>query len=73
MTILAKVKVSHVTDFGNNNNEVNMRPVTNDSEENKTFSMYTPSGEIKLLINNPNAIGFFKAGKEYLVEFKESN
>lgn len=69
--VLAKLKVGSVQDFGNNNHEVNMTPVTSDSPENKTFSQYTPSGSIKLLINNPDTIGFFKAGEEYYAEFMQ--
>lgn len=71
-TVLAKFKVGSVTDFGNNNHEVKMTPVIGGSEENKSFSMYTPSGDVRLLINNPDTIGFFEAGKEYYLEFKKS-
>lgn len=71
-TILAKFKVGSVTDFGNNNEGVNMSPVTSGSEENKSFSMYTPSGKIEMHITNPEAIGFFKPSKEYYVEFREA-
>ncbi len=72
-TILAKFKVGSITDFGNNNHGVNMSPVTSSgSEENKSFSMYTPSGEIKMHITNPDCIGFFEAGKEYYVEFTKA-
>lgn len=71
-TILAKFKVGSVTDFGNDNHNVKMSPVTSGSEENKSFSMYTPSGSIEMHITNPAVIGFFKAGEEYYVEFKES-
>lgn len=70
-TLLAKFKVGSVTDFGNNNNEVNLSPVTSGSEENKSFSQYTPSAAIQMHITNPAAIGFFKSGKEYYVEFRE--
>lgn len=71
-TILAKFKVGSVTDFGNDNEGVNMSPVVSGSEENKSFSLYTPSGKIEMHITNPDAIGFFKARKEYYVEFKEA-
>lgn len=71
-SILAKFKVGSVTDFGNSNENVKMSPVVSDSNENKSFSMYTPSGAIEMHITNPDAIGFFKPGKEYYVEFKEA-
>lgn len=72
MTILAKFKVGSTTDFGNNNQEVKMTPVIGRSEENKSFSMYTPSGEIRLHITNPAVLDFFKAAGEYYVEFKKA-
>lgn len=72
-SVLAKFKVGSVTDYGNNNHEVKMTPVTTGSVENKSFSLYTPSGEARLLINNPDTIGFFEAGKEYYLEFKPAN
>lgn len=72
MVILAKFKVGSTTDFGNDNIEVKMTPVVSGSEENKSFSKYTPTGDIRLHITNPNVTAFFKAGKEYYVEFKEA-
>ncbi len=59
MTILAKFKVGSTTDFGNDNLEVKMTPVISGSEENKSFSKYTPSGDIRLHITNPEVLGFF--------------
>jgi hypothetical protein len=72
MTILAKFKVGSVTDFGNNNHDVAMSPVTSGSEENKSFSKWTPSGKIEMHITNPECIGFFQAGEEYYVEFRKA-
>ncbi len=40
-----------------------------DAEENKSFSKWTPSGEIKLSITNPAAIDFFDLGKAYYIDF----
>lgn len=71
MSLLAKFKVGSVVDYGNNNVEANLSAVVSDSEENKTFSIYTPSASVKIHITNPDALGFFKAGKEYVCEFKE--
>lgn len=70
-TLLAKFKVGSTTDFGNNNLEIKMTPVISGSEENKSFSVYTPSGEVRLHITNPDALDFFKAGEEYYLEFKQ--
>lgn len=70
-TLLAKFKVGSVTDFGNNNVEANLSAVTNDSEENKSFSIYTPNAQVKIHITNPDALDFFEAGSEYTCEFKK--
>lgn len=73
MTILAKFKVGSTTDFGNSNQEIKMTPVIGGSEENKSFSKYTPSGDIRLHITNPEVLDFFKAGQEYYVEFRKAD
>lgn len=49
--------------------EVRLTPVYGGSEENKSWSRYTPSGEIKMSITNPDAIAKFELGKEYYVDF----
>lgn len=71
-TVLAKFKVASVTNFSNSNHQVSMSPVTSGSEENKSFSMYSPSGEIKLHITNPDCLGFFEPASEYYVEFRKA-
>jgi len=70
-TLLAKFKVGSVTDYGNNNIEANLSAVTNSSEENKTFSIYTPNASVKIHITNPDALDFFEAGKEYVCMFEK--
>ena len=73
-SLIAKFKVGSVTDFGNSNHEVKMTPVVSGSEENKSFSIYTPSGDCRLHITNPNAIGFFSASDEcYVIFVKKEN
>lgn len=70
-TLLTKFKVGSTTNFGNNNVEANLSPVIGGSEENKSFSMYTPSGAIKLHITNPDALDFFEPAAEYEVTFRK--
>jgi len=67
--LLAKFKVGSVVDFGNNNKEANLSAVTATSEENKSFSIYTPSASLKIHITNPDALDFFEAGSEYVATF----
>lgn len=70
-TLLAKFKVGSTVDFGNNNVKANLSAVTNDSPENRSFSIYTPSASVEIHITNPEALDFFKAGEEYTCEFKK--
>jgi hypothetical protein len=41
-----------------------------DSEENKSFSKWTPQGEVTMMITNPEAIEFFELGKPYYIDFR---
>lgn len=70
--LLCKFKVGSTTNFGNNNVEANLSPVVQGSEENKSFSMYTPQGAIKLHITNPDALDFFEPAAEYYVKFTKA-
>jgi len=38
-------------------------------EENKPWSKWTPSGEIRMSITNPEAVAQFEVGKDYFVDF----
>lgn len=40
-------------------------------DENKSFSNYTPWGEIKMLITNTEAFDFFAPGELFLVSFEK--
>ena len=71
-TLLAKFKVGSTTNFGNNNLSAKLSPVIGGSEENKSFSIYTPSGSIELHITNPAAVNFFEPAGEYYVEFRKA-
>jgi len=48
--------------------EARLQPVMDGSEENKTFSKATPSGELRLYVSNSDVAGYFKPGKEYLLD-----
>lgn len=51
--------------------EVWLAPVYSEGEDdaNKQWSQYTPSGELRLVITNPEAHEQFKIGKAYFVDF----
>ena len=48
---------------------VELEPVIDGSEENKTFFKYTPGGKIRLDVMNEEAVKQFEVGKEYFVDF----
>jgi len=75
MTVRAKMKcygVDHLKDGDPNNvfAEIRLMPVYDDgSDENKSWSKYTPSGEVRLHVTNPEAIAAFVPGKFFYVDF----
>lgn len=64
--VKAKFECSHVTRHRNQETPV-LSAVSATSEENKTWSQYTPSGRLELAITNPDAFDFFEPGAEYLL------
>jgi hypothetical protein len=67
-----EVKVSeHPTDPARSHT---LTPVTDGSEENKSFSKYTPSGQISLYVTNEALFPELDAaqGKEFFVDFTEA-
>lgn len=72
-TLLAKFKVGCVSNYGNNNVKAHLSAVTNTSEENKSFSIYTPNASVEMHITNPDALDFFEPGAEYVCEFKKAD
>lgn len=49
---------------------IHMNPVTADTEENKTWSKYTPGGLLQMHIFNPEAYEQFEQGKEYYLDIQ---
>jgi hypothetical protein len=57
MTVRAKFKLESIQDFGNHK-LYNFRAVSDDgTEENARFNKYSPSGELKIMVDNP-AVSF---------------
>jgi len=56
------------------NTTVTMCPVYSDdpSSENKVFTKYTPSGELKMSITVPETAAFFEPGQEYYLDFTKA-
>lgn len=47
-----------------------MSPVTVDTEENKSWSKYTPGGQLTIHVSNPAAFEQFEQGKEYFIDIQ---
>ena len=70
--IRAKIWVNSVKDQ-NGSEVVNFDAVCGGgSEENKSFSMATPSLQLEMMIDNPDAMGKFKEGEEYYLDFTKA-
>lgn len=63
----AKFTCNSVTDYGQTQ-EVKLTAVTGGGKENEKFWRYTPGGEIRLHIDNPEAAKMFKPGQEYYID-----
>lgn len=72
MSVSARVSCVHITDYGSYK-EVVMRPVVTaeDDDPNKSYSKWTPAGELKLSITNPDAFNYFSVGSFYNLSFTE--
>lgn len=69
MTVRAKFKVEVIHDYPTTKT-IEFNVVTTGSEENKSFSKYTPSGKIQISIDKDAAAsGVFESGKEYYIDF----
>lgn len=55
---------------------VYLQPVYGNSEENKSWSKATPSGELRMFISNPEAFAVFKEAydnkKSFYLDFTEA-
>ena len=67
--IRAKFECYSVKKLNNDSEELEFLAVTSDSEENRTWSKWTPSGNIKMTITNPDIFGKFIPGKKYYLDF----
>lgn len=45
---------------------------TDDDVDNNQFNLAAPIGRLRIWIDNPNAKGFFKKGKEYYLDIEET-
>jgi hypothetical protein len=69
MSVRAKFRCRAVEHRGEDQRMVTFDAVSAETPENKTWSKYTPWGEIKMAITNPAAFEQFEPGQEYMVDF----
>lgn len=75
MSVRAKFRCHSVEDYGQSK-KVNMAPVyegsLGENDENRRFTVATPSGALWMTVDNPNASIQFVPGRDYYLEFKEA-
>ena len=73
ITVKAKLVVVSVTPSEGEQKIVKFLAVTSGSEENKSFSRWTPSANLEMIISNETPAGeFFEEGSEYYLDFSKA-
>ncbi|MBY5763641.1 hypothetical protein HFO06_11130 [Rhizobium leguminosarum] len=71
--VRAKFQCMSITYFAHggpfNQAEIRFNAIYGTGEENKSWSKWTPSGELKMMVTNPSAIEAFELGKSYYLDF----
>ncbi|MEH1300974.1 hypothetical protein V7I42_08210 [Raoultella ornithinolytica] len=69
MSVRAKIQCNSIQKSPDNTSAVvNLSAVTTGSADNETWSKYTPSGQLQMVISNPAAFEQFEQGKEYFID-----
>lgn len=66
-TIKAKFQCLSVTRF-HSSEVVEFKAVTSENESNKSWSKWTPAGELKMTITNPAIFSHFEPGVNYYLD-----
>lgn len=67
-SLVAKMRLNHISRHFNGQNvqeDIELSAVT--GAENEQWARWTPSGSLKLAINNPEAQGVLIGGHEYMI------
>lgn len=68
--VRAKMVCTGITPNINDQKTVDFQAVTTGSEENKSFSRWTPCANLSMCISNETTAGdAFEVGKEYFLDF----
>jgi len=70
-TVKAKFMCQSVTEFQSGDKEVKFSAVYKDGTENGDYAKYTPSAELRMVINKETrAVDYFKPGGQYYLTFE---
>lgn len=69
LKICAKFRCTSVKKIEGGQEVVEMSPVTSGSDDNKTWSKYTPCGSLSMTITAEGAVGHFEPGRQYFLDF----
>jgi hypothetical protein len=78
-TMRAKFKVTKVELHSESSQQVTMMAVTDKqfdkdgNSDDNSFARWTPCGELKMTITNPNLVGALKEGEKYYLDFTLAN
>lgn len=73
MNVRAKFRCQSVTTHAGGGEEVRLSAVSPDSEDNKAWSKWTPSGELSMYISNEAAHGAFEPGVDYFLDITKAS
>lgn len=74
-SMIAKFRVSNVTTISESCEQLELsavseKPFDGDGKsDDNDFARWTPTGELKMSITNPNLIGKFKVGEKFYLNF----
>lgn len=69
----AKMKVTKIEKYEYGNEVLSFTAVTDGSPEDNSYSKFTPAGELKLTVNNPDLLGKFTPGEKYYLDFTKAD
>lgn len=73
MAVRAKFKCNQIKkNEGDTNRFISFSAVVADTKENKSWSKWTPAGDLTLNVSNPEAYNQFEEGKEYYLTIEEA-
>lgn len=72
--VIAKLVCNSIEELPSQNEKrIKLSAVVSGSEENKSFSRWTPTANLEMIISNETPAGdYFEQGKEYFLTFEKA-